>query len=911
MLQNLRKPKPVNMKQTFLGIFSLLLLLYTAGAQDTREQQLEKIRTELNNYVAKQQSLPTDAAIEKKIQQVLSAKEKDNLTAGKELYEQLKTFYVSNQFWNDHPDYKALAAKKNIGSIRDLCTNGGFEQGNTAFTHSTAYFRGGGSNNCAFVADSLAFNPTLSTSPVNQVINRMQVVTNGFDPNVISSLLKTHSGTKALRLNSSINSAGGTCNYFNAEVDKASVSFTVDANVSKLQFWYAVVLEEPNHAELNGNNPFFTARLRDEVTGVVQTICVDPSQNNLFLYTDTCQTSANPGSWQPWRCASFNLLQSIGHEVTLEFISADCGRLGHYGYAYIDDICAGCDDPQFAAVTITSNDACFTDGYQFSGTYTVPAGPGNTLQSISAALWHNGTPIPPNIPVTAANGSYTGTVPFNRLTPGMAYDLMTIAVFNTPAGIQIVYNEIRPGINNDFTANAGVCCVPPRTGSPGFSITAGSGASSGQVLASATDLQSANHWWCLMETSARGNTSDATTIGAASAIQSGMGLTNATFIIPDPCKAYYIKHGVWLDGCFFWQELRLPVNVVSGITNRFNFEEVNNEPRNGFCFGEDIYLDARTSSGQGAWLLEIDRRPINSSSAYVNYGRLGWSSSLSNRINISQQFASQTPALYFEPGYVYRATLSLATSANCIGASVVTDTFRVTCCAQTVNAAFKPTFANVGSTYNIFASQLNAFTGPYSGARHQWVIASSPAITGGPYTVLSQSAQPGFTYPNAQRGIYYFILHRVFTPCGNFCEAQIVFVDSRGKATIMAGDCNMLSSIWGICDAPVNTRSNCRNNTISWDAVPSVTGYQVEITLNAPSCCAGSTGLPAVSMYNVSGNSFNVASIPNLASGCFSWRVRAVCGNGQSKWTQAICYKCTVITETPGPVVVPPKVKGQ
>jgi hypothetical protein len=899
------------MIRRLLYTLALVLLMLNATAQDTREQQLEKIRIELNNYVSKQQNLPADAALEKKIQQVLAAKEKDTLPTAKERYEQVKIFFITNQFWNDHPDYKALAAKKNVGSIRNLCNNGGFELGNTAFTHSLGFFLGGGSNNCAFAANSLAFNPTLPTSPTNQVLHEMEVVSNGTDANAGPSLPKTHSGTKALRLNSDQNFSGNYCNGFNGEVDIASVTFKVDAAVAKLQFWYAVVLEEPNHAELSGNNPFFTVRLRDEVTGALQTICVDPSQTNLFQYNDNCQGAGIPGSWQPWRCASFNLLQSIDHEVTLEFIAVDCGRTGHYGYAYIDDICTGCDDPQFGGVTITANDACFTDGYQFRGTYAAPSGPGVTLSAIYARLWSNGILLNTTIPVTAANGSYTGTVPFNLLTPGTSYDLMIIAVYMTPGGQQIFYNELVPGTNNDFTANAGLCCIPPRTGSPGFTITAGIGASSGQLLARATGLQPANHWWCLMETSIQGNTSDATTIGAAGPIQSGMGLTNVTFIIADRCKAYYIKHGVWLDGCFFWQELRLPVEVVSGITNRFNFEEVNNEPRNGFCFGEDIYLDARTSAGQAAWLLEIARRPINSSSAFISYARLGWSSSsLSNRINISQQFAAQNPPLYFEPGYVYKATLSLTAAANCTGAATRTDTFRVTCCTQTANAAFKPTLTNTGNTYNILASQLNAFTGPYSGARHQWIISSSPNITGGPYSVISQTALPGFTYLNAQRGIYYFILHRIFTPCGNFCDAQIVFVDNKGKTTILPGDCNMLSTIWAICDTPINTRSNCRNNTISWDAVPSVTGYQVEITLNDPSCCAGSTGVPVVSIYTVTGTSFSVASVPNLPNGCFSWRVRSVCGNGQSKWTQPACYKCSIVIENPGPVVVPPKVKG-
>ena len=895
------------MKQ-LIYVALLLLLFSSAQSQDERQKKLDIIRTELNTHLQKQLVLPTSPDTEKKIQQIMASNEvKDTAATGKERYTQLKAFFIENQFWNENPAYKNFATKRNIGSIQNLCANGGFENGNNMFTHSGSFFIGDGSNNCSYAA-SVPFNPTLPSSPVNSVPNRMEIVNNSIDPNSLV-LQTTHRGSKALRINSYRNSRGGSCDTgYNAEIDMASVSFKVDVPTGKLTFWYAVILESPDHNNGNGENPFFAARLRDEVTGAVQTICLDPSQINMMSYTDYCASNIL-GAMQTWRCASFDLSKSFNHDVTLEFMAADCAKRGHYGYAYIDDICLDCNDLASGNVTINSSDVCFTDNYQFNGTYRMPAVPGSTLQSLVVALYQNGAPIYPPVPITIANGTFTGNVPFNRLTPGQSYDLMAVAFFSTPNGPELYYAELVPGIQNDFTVNAAACCVPPRTGSPAFNILSGTFNNLRQAVATATDLQPANHWWALMETSQQGNTSDAATIGQVGPLQSGMGLTNATFNVPDNCKAYYIKHGIWLDGCFTWQEQRLPLQEIPGITNRFNFEDQHNEPRNGFCYGEEIYLDARNATGANAYLVNIMRRPAGTSAAYTQFGSTGWlNSGLNNRINLSQLFASQNPPLFFEPGYTYQLSLTLSSALNCSGNVIRTDTFRVSCCTGTADARFLLT-ATTGATlnYNINATQLNGFTGAYSGARHIWIISSGlNAQQSGPFTTIAQTSQPGFTFANAQSGVYYYVLHRVYTACGNYCAVQMIYRNARtGKTTVTDLDCTRMNEIWGICDAPVNPRSNCRNNSITWDAVSGTPAYEIEITTNDPACCQRPAAAPSSMRYRSNTNSFAISG--NLLNACFSWRVRTVCGNGNSKWSNTVCYSCTTSPNTPVEIIKPVK----
>ncbi|MBL7726314.1 MAG: hypothetical protein JNM68_01460, partial [Dinghuibacter sp.] len=388
------------------------------------------------------------------------------------------------------------------------------------------------------------------------------------------------------------------------------------------------------------------------------------------------------------------------------------------------------------------------------------------------------------------------------------------------------------------------------------------------------------------------------TIGEAQPVQAGTGLNTVRFTITDACKAYYIKHGIWLDGCYFWQELRLPL-PVSPITNQFRFQEKNKEPRSAFCYGEDVYLDASASTGEGAYLVEITRRPINTRGAFSPFARIGWvNGNLDNPLNLSQALATQTPAVYFEPGFEYSVTLTLSSGPNCNNRVVRTDNFKLNCCSETVNASFLTAVKEDGNGgYRLTAIQLNGFTGLYTGARHFWGIGEA-ATANGPYQPLAQGTQQGFTYTGARNGMYYQIVHQVYTPCGHYCFAQQVYIQN-GAPVITDTDCRLLNILTGICDIPANPRTNCRNATLNWDALPYATEYQVEVTPNAPGCCRNASATPASSIYTTRTNSLPFSAIRNSRNGCFSWRVLAVCSNGQSRWSAPVCANCNPTILTP------------
>ncbi len=789
------------MKRTLLSLAFFLMCGICLQAQESRVQKTEQIRQELNSYLAakkNQQHLP---AIEKLIQQQMNQQEHDHaatVAEKKQQYESLAAFYWENQFWKANPVYETYVSERNVGNGAALCANGGFEAGNNAFTHFGAVFTSG-SNNCAFV-NGLAWNPTIATDPTNNVANRMQLMAAGADP-IVAGLTTTRNGNGSLRINSNVNAGGATCGPYGAEIDKAATTFTVDAASSTLTFWFAVVMQNPNHAASNGQNPFFTARIRNENTGVlIQQICFDPSQNNLQNGGNNC---SSPILWQPWTCATFNLAQFVGQRVTLEFIVADCGQGGHYGYAYVDDICVGCGVVgNNGALTIAANDNCYTDGVNFNGTFTLPPTAGSTLQSLVVQLRQNGNVLGTVNPTIGA-GTYSGTIPANLMTNGSSYDLVAIATFNVPGvGLVTTTTEILQGINNDFVAVTTGCC--DLTDTPGFTITTSCTNGVLTVTATSTEPGVTNHWWGLMETSVCGNTSDAATLNGGNPIVPVQGGTSATFTITDFSKCYYIKHGIWLPGCYVWREARVPINLPR-LNNVFNFEDAAGVVKNTFCLGEDIYLDGTASTGENQYFIDAWRRPIGNTGPFTYYAGLGWTlNSQIGIVNLSQLFANLGSPVYFEPGYEYSIKLALSNQPNCIGWTPLEQTFKVICCTDFIKANFLLDITPSAGSYSLTALGFNAYAN--AGAVHEWYVLSSPNPTGGPYTpVFSTTSTTQTTVPlfnNAQYGLYYTVIHKVRTKCGEVCIQRVQYQSGLGKlsenatSTESQADCCLAFQFW-------------------------------------------------------------------------------------------------------------------
>ncbi|CAN1548521.1 hypothetical protein MCEGE10_02068 [Flavobacteriaceae bacterium] len=352
----------------------------------------------------------------------------------------------------------------------DICDDGGFETKNFSTWGWTAI------NNIRNVPGSLATtylsNQVLSANPTtNTILSTIyswEIVSAGSDPN--AALPKVHSGNKALKI-------GSSNNYYSAESVMKTINVT--ASNANLTFWYALVLQDPGNSHTITEKPYFGVRIHS--AGSIAFAPILPVIGGMATSPIIADSS---GFWilsgikriRPWTCASVNLSQYIGKQITIEFLVSDCSQGMHYGYAYIDDICMGCagsdmGDASLKAISKDCGPTAIVDG-----AYTLPhnATTTGTLNSITAQLYQGGSPIGSIITIPSANiNNATQTFNFSMSLFGAVpvgnYDIVIKAYFTLSGSTFSTIsnlNGVIAGVNNDWKS----VCPPPQCCHNKFSV---------------------------------------------------------------------------------------------------------------------------------------------------------------------------------------------------------------------------------------------------------------------------------------------------------------------------------------------------------------------------------------------------------------------------------------------------------
>ncbi len=451
-------------------------------------------------------------------------------------------------------------------------------------------------------------------------------------------------------------------------------------------------------------------------------------------------------------------------------------------------------------------------------------------------------------------------------------------------------NLIRNNVENASCIE--VCCDP--TASSDFNIESNCDDGDFSVTGVAVVGSSVSHFWGLYLTSVEGSTSDNDTIDGdpnaagvnpVAPIQWG---TSATFSNLSLSNHYYIKHGIWDDGCFEWRETRKAV-IEFEATAAFHFENENGSTQDTFCLGEDIYIDGQASQGENRYFIDIWRRPLGSSSNFTNYGSLGWTvGSQVGTINISQAFANLSTPVFLEPDFEYEVKLAVANLENCVGWTPVTHRFSLECCNSSLSGEF-----NIGLTTSgeIEGEVIEAY--PNIDATHQWFLLSSPNASGGPYTFVASGQGETFNYSNIDDDVYYFLIHKVITDCGEFCYGQSICRNCNRAGCELCGeiDCSVLDEIDLECEnIPAPTGLDVDGFTLIWDPIPGITSYIIESPgPNDPKIECKKCKFPiSIAPISVGTNSYTLPS--NLRKKCFKWKVTAVCDGVKSPSSYPACY---------------------
>lgn len=280
-----------------------------------------------------------------------------------------------------------------IGVNPSMCGNGDFEAG-----ISTTEWQGGYGfvDNVGNIQYS-SFANGITGGPINDGSAHQTLVNSGTDPNVPINMTAPTGSTHAVRLGNAVNGNGA---------ELLSKTFIVPSGNSIVGFWYALVLQDPGHNQ--NEQPAFRINVLDAsgnpVSGVVDlgngsNIAVSDANNPFFL---SYGSGGNLIAYRDWSCASINLSQFVGQQVTVQFVTNDCSLGGHYGYAYIDDFCGSCSsNPYNVALGATT---CDEDKSSICLNYQLPTQGGLTGSvNIDLNIYQNG-----NLITTLNSGTISG-----------------------------------------------------------------------------------------------------------------------------------------------------------------------------------------------------------------------------------------------------------------------------------------------------------------------------------------------------------------------------------------------------------------------------------------------------------------------------------------------------------------------
>lgn len=298
--------------------------------------------------------------------------------------------HLKEKFLKDRAAKVLLERKsmnKAVLTAVEMCTNGGFEQvenvGGKNYLKNFLYTIGDppGPTQCRSISNK-------ADSQINQY---SPSATSEMATTVPSNLIDSYMGDiKAF------DQFALKINYPNSSTYSSIVQgkrFKTN-NENFLKFNYKAILQSVYDSSHQDNQAFFKARILNKANVVVSEFCLVGDEKNC-IFTKVPDGSSGyvtlyTANWQS------GLLDISGipnnEEFTVEFMASRCGLGGHFGYAYVDDICLLHSDESFiGSITLDPlNVVCPTLPINVSGVYTLPnsGGVSASVKSITLKLFN-------------------------------------------------------------------------------------------------------------------------------------------------------------------------------------------------------------------------------------------------------------------------------------------------------------------------------------------------------------------------------------------------------------------------------------------------------------------------------------------------------------------------------------------
>lgn len=181
-----------------------------------------------------------------------------------------------------------------------------------------------------------AFATYAGTTPSNDITSHVSLMSTGFDPNIIGSIIPMvrPGGSYSLKLEN--NTYGG---------DAMMLTRTIGVDVSKpfYKYSFAAVLEDPGSSHADNEKPYFSIVIKDPSGNVIPCseykVMANPAAAEIkenFVYDNS---SGMDLYYRNWTDVIIPLDDYVGQNVTVEFIISDCSWGGHMAYVYLDGDC--------------------------------------------------------------------------------------------------------------------------------------------------------------------------------------------------------------------------------------------------------------------------------------------------------------------------------------------------------------------------------------------------------------------------------------------------------------------------------------------------------------------------------------------------------------------------------------------
>ncbi|WP_299210463.1 trypsin-like serine protease [uncultured Dokdonia sp.] len=358
-------------------------------------------------------------------------------------------------------------------------------------------------------------------------------------------------------------------------------------------------------------------------------------------------------------------------------------------------------------------------------------------------------------------------------------------------------------------------------------------------------------------------------------------------------ETYSVKLAINDPNCG-WVSLQHNFTIIEPDSVAYHYEDENGNDKTQFCIGEDVFVNGSATLNTSNYFMDL--WIVDSNGEYDWISGAGWISGSPDFVNITDLFENDPEnPVTFQVGETYSVKLAI-NDPNCGWVSLQHNFEIIDCCEDFNEADFS---LGVDFNYNFWIGNYEGYE--FLDATHEWYVISSPNEEGGPYTLESQVTTTGdntfLLYNDASFDLYYTIVHKVITECGEICYAQVQY-QKEGKspeeyANVKAAeiDCSFLEEILPKCEE-LATPSNLQvvADTLTWDPVPGAAYYIV-------SSPAGGEPQPfcectkPVSIVPITTSTNSVVVPDGLQSRCFAWRVTAFCEDGtQSQASFSQCF---------------------